>query len=235
MAGDNVEVKYTPGEFYTWDNANISWEGPKADKEWDIFGNKGILDIIVSEDIQITSKYYLTFSILFTEKLFINDFNFEEPNIVLNDLEISETTIGDEDFANLSGNVSPLGYEESRPLFPGEYTYKEAIVGIQMRASLTEARLGFFGAKLNVDVQDVVDRGKVEVLTVDINNPLRVKFTKKFYVPPEEIMFNVISADEPCWVDVLSKTDEYFDIVLRANADRSKLVTGTVSWLATGY
>lgn len=235
MAGDNVEVKYTPGEFYTWDNANISWEEPKADKEWKAFGNKGILDIIVSEDIQITSKYYLTFSILFTEKLFINDFNFEEPNIVLNDLEISETPIGKEDFTNLSENISPLGYEESRPLFPGEYTYKEAIVGIQMRASLTEARLGFFGAKLNVDVQDVVDRGKVEVLTVDINNPLRVKFTKKFYVPPEEIMFNVISMDEPCWVDVLSKTDEYFDIVLRANSDRSKLVTGTVSWLATGY
>lgn len=235
MAEDKIEVVYTPGNFYTWDNTDLIWDEEKIAKSWEAFGNKGILDIKVTEEIQFSNKLYLTFSILFTEKLFINDFNFEEPNIVLNDLEVSEMGIGYEDFVNISENISPLGYEESRPLYPGEYTYKEAIVGIQMRANLTEARLGFYGAKLNVDVQDVVDRGKVEVLTIDINSPHRVTFNKKFYVPPEEIMFNVISADEPCWVDVRDKTDEYFDIVLRANSDGSKLVTGTVSWLATGY
>lgn len=235
MVSSNVEVTYTPGELFTWDNANIPWEDPRADKEWDIFGNKGILSIKVTEDLNITSKYYLTFTILFTEKLFINDFNFEDPSIVMNDLELTDTVISDEDFANISENISPLGYEESRPLYPGEYTYKDAIIGIQMRANLTEARLGFYGAKLNVDVQDVVDRGRTEVLSIDNPQPVRINFSKKFYVPPEEIMFNVISSDEPCWVDVVTKTDEYFEILLRAISDRSKLVTGTVTWLATGY
>ena len=235
MVSSNVEVTYTPGEMFTWDNTNITWDEDRADKEWNLFGNRGILDIKVTEELNIGSKYYLTFSILFTEKLFINDFNFEEPAIVMNDLEIDESLISNEDFANISENISPLGYEESRPLYPGEYTYKDAIVGIQMRASLTEARLGFYGAKLNVDVQDVVDRGRTEVLSIDISEPVRVKFSKKFYVPPEEIMFNVISSEEPCWVDVINKTDEYFEIVLRAISDRSKLVTGTVTWLATGY
>lgn len=235
MVSNNVTVKYTPGEFYTWDNAEISWEEKKSDKEWNAFGNKGVLDIEVIEELEINSKYYLTFSILFTEKLFINDFNFEEPNLVLNDLQINDSLISSEDFTNLSKNISPLGYEESRPLYPGEYTYKEAIVGIQMRANLTEARLGFYGAKLNVDVQDVVDRGSIDVLSIDISSPTRVNFSKKFYVPPKEIMFNVISSEEPAWVDVQAKTDEYFDIVLRAMSDRSKLVTGTVTWLATGY
>lgn len=235
MVSDNVEVTYTPGRFYTWENADISWEEKKSDKEWDVFGDRGILDIVVNENISVTSKYYLTFSILFTEKLFVNDFNFEKPNTVLNDLRIDDSPITSEDFVNVSQDVAPLGYENSRPLYPGEYTYKDAIVGIQMRANPTEARLGFYGAKLNVDVQDVQERGRVEVLTVDINNPVKIEFTKKFYTPPSELSFTVVSSEEPGWVDVLTKTDEYFEIVLRALSDRSKLITGTVTWLAVGY
>lgn len=230
-----VNVTYTPSEYYSWENADLEWESKRADKPWDSFGQKGILDIVVDENIQINSGFFMTIQMSFFEKLFINDFNFSSSNLVMNDINFTEEFISSEDFANLKNNVSPLGYEATRPLISGEYTYKDAIVGIQMKSNLSKARLGVYGAKLNVDVEDVVERGRTDVTTLDINTPTKIEFKKKFYLPPEEVMFNVIAATEPAWVEIISKTDKYMEIVLKSVATPSNLVTGTVTWVATGY
>ena len=69
---------------------------------------------------------------------------------------------------------------------------------------------------------------------IDINNPTRVEFKKFYYNPPEEIMFNIVEFEEPCTVEVLTKTTKEFTFMLRSTVTNN-YVTGTVSWLATGY
>lgn len=234
MVKDVVEVKYTPGEYKTWDTADSAWESIRSTKPWDDFGNKGVLTINIQEGFGLSDSLGIETNINFREKFFINDFKFEPSNIVLTDLNFVEDIYNEEELGNLSGNISPLDYDPTRPLFPGEYTYQDAIVGIQMRSSLSGDRLGFYQAKLNVDVQDVVARGTVEVTSTDESNPTRVPYYKKYYLPPEELMFHVTAATEPAYVKVLSKTDTYFDIVLVGNTS-GNLVTGTVSWVSTGY
>lgn len=231
---EEIEVTYTPGEYKTWNNTTVPWDDIHNAKPWEAFGNKGILKIKVRESFEVSDSFSAHLNVLMREKFFINDFKFEPAHIVLNDLNFVEDVWDDTDLQNLSSDIAPLGYERSRPLFPGEYTYKDAIVGIQMKSNLTGNKIGFYQAKLNVDVEDVVDRGKVTVTSTDATTPTKVKYNKKYYTAPEELMFNVIQAEEPALVQVVDKTDEYFEIMLKGISS-GDYVTGTVSWVSTGY
>ena len=231
---DNVVVTYTPSNMLSWDTAEEQWNSPSASKEWDNFGDHGILDITITEELGINSSYATRLKFILEETMFINDFNFDDANVVMNDIDIQEVPMDMDDFINRKNNLSPLGYQALRPLYPGEYTYDKAIVGIQMRANLSENRLGFYGAKLSIDVEDVVERGRTEILEVDKETPIKIEFKKRFYKAPEEIMTNVISADEPAWVDITETTSDYFVAILRSMSS-SQPVAGVFSWLAYGY
>lgn len=231
---DNVVVTYTPSNMLSWDNAEEQWDSPSASKEWNNFGDHGVLNIAITEELGINTIYSTKLKLTLEETLFINDFNFDAANVVLSNIDIQEVPMDMEDFINRKNNLSPLGYQALRPLYPGEYTYDKAIVGIQMRANLSENRLGFYGAKLSIDVEDVVERGKTQILEVDKETPVKIEFKKRFYKAPEEIMTNVISADEPAWADVTETTSEYFKVILRSMST-SQPVSGVFSWLAYGY
>ena len=79
-----------------------------------------------------------------------------------------------------------------------------------------------------------MDRGTVEVTSTDKSNPTRVDYHKLYYNPPEELMFNILNFTEPCTVEVLTKEEKYFTIMLKSTIT-NEYVTGTVSWLSTGY
>ena len=229
-----VDATYIPSEYKSWEGTEESWESIRNAKPWEAFGNKGVLNLRVQESFQISDSLHFRWSLKYREKFFINDFKFEPSHIVLNDLNFVEEIYDETDLKNLASNISPLGYEPTRPLFPGEYTYKDAIVGIQMQSNLTGNKLGIYQAKLNVDVEDVVDRGTADITSIDESNPTRIKYNKNYYTVPEELMFHVTGAEEPAYVKVISKTDEYFEVVL-VSVNTGNLVTGTISWVATGY
>lgn len=231
---EEIIVTYTPSDYKTWDETNIPWDDIHNAKPWEAFGNNGVLKIHVKESFEVSDNFSAHLNVLMREKFFINDFKFEPAHIVLNDLNFVEDVWDNNDLQNLSTDIAPLGYERSRPLFPGEYTYQDAIVGIQMKSNLTGNKIGVYQAKLNVDVEDVVDRGRVEVTSTDPLTPTRVTYNKKYYVAPEELMFNVLQTEEPSLVQVVEKTDEYFEIMLKG-INSGNYVTGTVSWVSTGY
>lgn len=231
---EEVEVKYLPGDYKSWDQTTEPWDGIRNAKPWEAFGNKGVLSLHIKETFELKDDIRFDFNFKFREKFFINDFKFEASHIVLNDINFVDEIYDSTDLKNLSSNISPLGYEATRPLFPGEYTYKDAIVGIQMTSSLTGNKIGFYQAKLNVDVEDVVARGTADITSIDESNPTRILYNKKYYLPPEELMFHVTAAEEPASVKVISKTDEYFEVVL-VGISSGNLVTGTISWVSTGY
>ena len=231
---EKIEIKYLPGEYKSWNQATEPWDSIKNAKPWEAFGDKGIFSLYVKETFEIKEDTQLKFRLNFKDKFFIYDFKFEPAYIVLNDINFTYNLYNMNDLKELPSNISPLGYDKARPLYPGEYTYKEAFVGIQMTSSLTNEKLGFYQAKLNVDVEDVVDRGIANITSIDENNPTRILYNKKYYLPPEELMFHVTASEEPATVKVISKTDIYFEVVL-VSISSGNLVTGTISWVSTGY
>lgn len=171
-----------------------------------------------------------------------------EPVTILSDVEISYQPEYSDEFKNYANHKSPLGYSTLRPLYPGDYEYQDAIVGIQVDLTPpVSGRFGVAGATLHIDVQDVVDKG-TEIF--DENRPYqgrtRVWFTKKFYSRPN-VFTEVRNANPPCRVNVLavdtrgvgsdsSHSYGYFDFELLNFTDGTEWSGDvTIAWNAIGY
>lgn len=232
--GEVYNWEFIPAKLTTWDEATKKWDSIGTNQPWDTYGNSGGWKVYATRNLSLkedTDSYMRRITkeyISFIDAMFINK------DVVLSDVDIKDNGLSLEELRQIALNGTPIEYEDARPLVPGEYTYEKAYVGIRMRAHNLSTKLGFYKAILNVDVEDIVSRGRVEVTSTDINNPTRVEFNKFYYNPPEEIMFNVVEFEEPCTVEVLTKTTKEFTFMLRSTVTNN-YVTGTVSWLATGY
>lgn len=159
-----------------------------------------------------------------------------EPITILSDLEFSYLPQGQTEFEEYCNRKSPLGYSKLRPLYAGDYEYKDAIVGVQVTLTPpVEGRYGISGAKLHIDVEDVVDKGTV---FCDGNGETTVGFNKRFYTKPK--IFTAISNASAVCSAVIKEVNTrgpdlgYFKVELRAVTDDS-LCSGTLNWLAEGY
>lgn len=233
--GEVYESEYTPTVLTTWDEATQKWESPRAMKPWDTFGNIGGWDVTTTRTLHFSKNDKMDIFRYTKDYVSFLDAQFCNNDVVINDVEIDSDGLTLEKFREYAKLGTPTGYEDARPLVPGEYTYKDAIVGIRLRTFNLSTKLGIYKAKLNVDVEDIVSRGQVEVTSTDPSNPTTVKFVKWYYYPPEEIMFNVTNFSEPCSVKVLTKTTKEFTFMLESDVEVGKYVTGTVNWLATGF
>lgn len=232
--GEVYKWEFVPAELTTWDEANKKWDASGANQPWDTYGNNGGWKISTTRKLHIDEKAESFMSRFTKEYVSFIDAMFTNRNVVLSDVDFKDNGLTLSELKQIALNGTPVEYEDARPLVPGEYTYEKAIVGIRMRTYNLSTKLGFYKAILNVDVEDIVSRGRVEVTSTDINNPTRVEFKKFYYNPPEEIMFNIVEFEEPCTVEVLTKTTKEFTFMLRSTVTNN-YVTGTVSWLATGY
>ena len=167
----------------------------------------------------------------------------------MSDVEISYQPEYDDEFKSYTKRKSPLGYSSLRPLYPGDYEYQDAIVGIQVDLTPpVSGRFGVAGATLHIDVEDVVDKGQ-EIF--DENRPYsgrtRVWFSKKFYTRPN-VFTEVRNANPPCRVNILAVDTRgigsdsshqygYFDFELLNFTDGTAWQSGdvTVAWNAVGY
>lgn len=171
-----------------------------------------------------------------------------EPVTILSDVEISFSPEYEDEFYKYANRKSPIGYSNLRPLYPGDYEYQDAIVGIQVDLTPpVSGRFGVAGATLHIDVQDVVDKG-TEIF--DENRPYqgrtRVWFAKKFYSRPN-VFTEVRNANPPCRVNVLavdtrgvgsdsSHAYGYFDFELLNFTDGTEWSGDvTIAWNAIGY
>ena len=233
--GEVYNWEYVPVNLTTWDDASKQWDSTGANQPWDTYGNEGSwkvstkrtlnFGVETSSLLQRHTKDYITFL----------DATFDNEKVVLNDVEFLDGGLSLEELREKATLGTPIEYEDARPLYAGEYTYQKAIVGIRMRTYNLNTKLGFYKAKLNIDVEDIVDRGSVEVTSTDPSNPTKVTYHKLYYTTPEEIMFNITEFTEPCTVEVLTKTEKEFTFMLKSTINKDTYVTGTVSWLATGY
>lgn len=231
---DETYSRFVADTYTTWDEADKTWDSTGTTIPWDNYGEAGYWEVISKRTLNLGTSRQMELHAKRNIWLTIMDVKFETPHVVMSDVEFRGAAMDLASFKNYSRNISPLGYEESRPLIPGEYTYKKAFIGIQMRVNSLENKLGYYGSTLNVDVEDVVDRGKVEVTSTDPLNPTEVEFSKFYYNPPEEIITNVIAFSDPCMVEIVYKDTKKFQLMLKS-LTTGNYVTGTVSWVATGY
>lgn len=163
-----------------------------------------------------------------------------EPNTLLSDIELDNKFDSDEEFHLYCNRKSPVGYVALRPLYPGDYEYQEAIVGVQVMLNDPAAgSYGVVGCTLNVDVEDVVDKGTQVLPAAEIIVP----FTKKFYAIPK-VFCQVLTAAggaRPVITEITNQPDEelgstygYFKVSLESFTTSEK-VAGTIDWLAQGF
>lgn len=236
--GEVYEWEFIPTQLATWDEATRNWDATLVNQPWDTFGVAGGWHIRTTRELHLddSDSYAGVFTykrgrLVFEDFHLNNDYN----NYAIQQVEIENKKLSLAEIRNLAKNSSPVDYEEFRPLIPGEYTYEKALIGIRMRRNNAGVVVGFEGAVLNVDVEDVVDKGTIEVTSTDKTNPTVVRYGKWYYKKPEELMFSVSNYSEPCVVEVLTSDDKGFSIMLRSTIDNTKYVTGTVHWLANGY
>jgi hypothetical protein len=232
--GEVYNWEFVPAELTTWDEATKKWDSTGTNQPWDTYGNNGGWKISTVRNLHIIENTSSLMKRFTKEYISLIDAIFTNKDIVFSDVDFRDNGLSLEELKRIAINGTPIEYEDTRPLVPGEYTYEKAIVGIKMRTFNLSTKLGFYKAILNVDVEDIVSRGSVEVTSTDINKPTRVEYKKFYYNPPEEIMFNVTEFSEPCTVEVLTKTTKEFTFMLRSTVTNN-YVTGKVSWLATGY
>lgn len=153
--------------------------------------------------------------------------------IVLYDLELSKET--KDDFLEFTSNVTPLNYNPIRPLYAGDYEYKNAIVGFQVVLNPNSGRYGVNGCKLHIDVQDVVAKGRTRV---DSSGSQIIRFDSlnppKTFLTIPQVLYGKVEAEEDYDVEITEITRQGFKIGLKSKATGS-YINGTIDWLADGY
>lgn len=232
--GEKYYWLFTPKKATTWDEATKAWDAPGNNQPWDTYGIEGGWTVKTNRTLYIIENRGSYLHRWTQEYVAFLDAQFTNQQGVFSDIDVSDGGSTLADFRERATLGTPTEYYDARPLVPGEYTYQKAIIGIRMRSYSRATKLGFYKATLSVDVEDILCRGNVDVVSTDPENPTRVDFNRFYYNPPEEIMFNILEYTEPCKVEVLTKTPKYFTFMLRSTIT-NKYVTGRVSWLSTGY
>lgn len=233
--GEVYNWEFVPAELTSWDDAGKQWDSTGANRPWDTFGNEGGWVVSTKRTLNLNTETESRLDRFTKEYLSLIDATFNNEKVVMNDVEFLDGGLSLDEIREMAKKGTPIEYEDARPLVAGEYTYQKAIVGIRMRTYSLNTKLGFYKAKLSIDVEDIVDRGTVEVTSTDPANPTKVSYHKLYYNVPEEIMFNITEFTEPCTVEVLTKTEKEFTFMLKSTVNKDTYVTGKVSWLATGY
>lgn len=196
--------------------------------------------IFSSEEIDLSDELYADVEVFDKKYLGFFDEDEDEETTTISNIEVDNVYDVKSSFDEYVAHKSPTGYSALRPLYPGDYEYGDAIIGLQV--TLTDPESGSFGVvgcRLHVDVEDVVDKGSVELEAEEKIVP----FSKSFFTIPK-VFGQVVTASEPARVVITYVTNEgdseigaeygYFKIGLKA-INSEDFVSGTVNWLADGY
>ena len=192
------------------------------------------LDGKFKENIEISDEANVALSRKTNEgRISVIDQDERAPNTILYDLEVLNKT--EDDFSEFSSSVVPLNYNQIRPLYAGDYEYKNAIVGFQVSLNPSSGRYGVSGCKLHVDIQDVVAKGRTKV---DSSGSQIIEFSalnppKKFLTIPQ-VLYGKVEAEEDYNVEITEITRQGFKIGLKSKSTGS-YINGTIDWLADGY
>lgn len=231
-----LNTKHDSLKFY--ENKNVKLKKSILDKSL-------VLSETYSQGVKVKTKEFVNLkedhNRILTKKeiefpIYVVDSDERQGNSVLYDFELfnSEGPRNQTDFSIYAKNYTPIGYSEVQPLIPGEYEYKDAYVGVKVSIPPTNGRFGIIDGVLNVDVEDTVVRGSVEINVNEENGGIiSYIFDKKYYTVPQ-IQYRIVYADEDCQVELKEITKEGFKMGLK-KIGTNEYTNGMVDFLAIGY
>lgn len=205
---------------------------PELQYDYYLFGDDKRTVVSDEEAINITETDTRKIVVTSNETLpYISDGDEEGTSFVLFDFEADNEPQDISELDEYMSNSTPLNYSPLRPLLPGEYRYKDAIVGVQLSISPNEGRYGLVGSTLHVDVQDTVEKGTVHVTS---SGPETVLLQKTFY-KEAKVLGSLVESSTPAAIEITEISLEGFKIGLKSLANPSSYVDGTIDWLVDGY
>lgn len=169
------------------------------------------------------------------EKFGVIDQDENLPNTVLYDLELLSTPADTGVFETYVSQNQPLNYYPVRPLYAGEYQYKNAVVGFQLNLTPNQGRYGVLGSTLHIDVEDVVAKGRSKV---EASGATTVRFAEltppKSFLTIPQVLTGKVEASEDYDVAVTEISRLGFKVALKSKAT-GDYIEGTIDWLADGY
>jgi hypothetical protein len=187
--------------------------------------------VVHQESIDFNDSPNVVLKRIFGENFSVFDSDERLPNTVIYDLEFDNTSLTVSDFNEYCVKKTPLNYSSIQPLIPGEYEYKNAIVGVQMNIPPTQGRFGIIGSTLHIDVEDTVEKGTVKVTS---SGPSTVRLNKKFYTIPH-VLTSLVDSEGVGVIEVSEVDKESFVIGLKSLTNANEYVSGTIDWLVDGY
>lgn len=222
----------TPYTYQTLKDKKLKSGAPELQYDYYLFGDNKTITVSDTDTLRISdgtgrnTVFNVNDTIPYT-----SDGDEEGTSVVLFDLEIDNTVQTSEEFQSYIDDKTPLNYTPIRPLVPGEYRYKDAIVGVQMSISPNEGRFGVVGSTLHIDVQDTVEKGTVQVTSA---GPSTVTLSKTFY-KEAKVLASFVEASTPAAVEITEIGLTSFKIGLKSLTSPSIYVNGTIDWLVDGY
>lgn len=150
---------------------------------------------------------------------------------VISNIAITEGDMSLDEF-NEATQTAP-GYTPFMDFKVGEYEYQDALVRIVINAIAAQTKPSVSNVIMHVDIPDTQDRGTANI--TDTAAPTRINFTKQFYIVPEvNVNLRGGNTGDGVVTPYITSMDKTGFEVQLVN-DAGQLVTGLITWQATGY
>lgn len=257
-----VTVTVTSGTTpYTWNNTQYTWDSVPADTTWDncvITGHTLIAEyeLAVMDSVEKKTSYIRTFTDslniidiygktldkLFIENLNIKDNYIQNPPSVIYDIVLrSAANMDISKLRTVARQAQVAGYEEGVELLPGDYNYRDAIVGLVVTNKTGNKKIGFKNIDMYVDTPDIIDRGSVVITNSGANYDPVTGYTTVYLNKPYHFVPNVLAAVVggtqlgDYVFDPNGFTNISFRVKIVLKGDHTTATTGTLLWEAVGY
>jgi hypothetical protein len=182
---------------------------------------------VFAETVTVVEKIAKTIGVTRFETLNIIEAYIRNANNVLSDLVFFKGDMTLDDF--LKQTSSPTGYEPFKDMQVGEYEYQNALVRLIVEAGVLSVRPQITEWELNVDIPDTIDRGNASI-PASIQTVL---FNKRYYEAPEVQISLKGAAVFGATPSITAIRKDGFDVAIKDGS--GNLISGVISWTATGY
>ncbi len=186
---------------------------------------------IFKENAALNDEIVKAVDLLKQDNIALYDAFLEACGGVISNIAITEGDISLDEF-NDATQTAP-GYTPFMDFKVGEYEYQDALVRIVINAIAAQTKPSVSNVVMHVDIPDTQDRGTSNI--TDTSAPTRINFSKKFYIVPE-VNVNLRggnTGDGVVTPYITSMDNTGFEVQLVNDA--GQLVTGLITWQATGY
>lgn len=184
-----------------------------------------------AESVGISEAMAKTLALLKKDNAALYDAFIEATECVISNIAITEGDMSLDEF--IEATETAPGYTPFMDFKVGEYEYQEALVRIVINAVAAQTQPSVTNVVMHVDIPDTQDRGTAEI--TDTSAPTRINFTKLFYIVPEvNVNLRGGNTGDGVVTPYITEMDKTGFEVQLLN-DSGQLVTGLITWQATGY